>query len=178
MTSELDIVISTEAEGWDEAACEVQITAAALATLAVVTLPPCARAEIGVTLSDDEQVRVLNRDHRGQDKSTNVLSFPIDEPPQAPPPGAPLLLGDIVLARETITAEALDQGKNFAAHLSHLVVHGVLHLVGYDHMIDQDAERMEQLEREILARLGVADPYAPTQSPADTAAFDHHTSGP
>jgi probable rRNA maturation factor len=102
---------------------------------------------------------VLNRDWRGQDKPTNVLAFPagMDE---AAAPGAPLLLGDVVLAYETVAAEAAAQGKDFAAHLRHLIVHGVLHLVGHDHDEAAAAERMEAVERTILAGFGIADPYA------------------
>ena len=109
-----------------------------------------------MVLSDDSAVRALNRDHRGKDAPTNVLSFP---PALVPPAGA-RPLGDVILAYETVRREALEQGKAAADHLRHLVVHGVLHLSGYDHETEAEAEEMEQLEREILAGLGIADPYA------------------
>jgi probable rRNA maturation factor len=114
--------------------------------------------EIAVVLADDAAVQRLNREHRGKDSPTNVLSFPAagDAPPAA---DAPLLLGDVVLAGETIGREARAQGKPLADHLSHLVVHGVLHLLGYDHMRAAEARRMEALETEVLAGLGIADPY-------------------
>ena len=104
---------------------------------------------ICIVLADDRLQRRLNREFRGRDKSTNVLSFD----------GAPGALGDVVLALETIAAEAEAQGKTLAAHLAHLVVHGVLHLMGYDHERPGQARRMERLEIEILAGLGIADPY-------------------
>ena len=102
-----------------------------------------------IVLADDSLQRRLNREFRGRDKSTNVLSFD----------GAPGALGDVVLALETIAAEAEAQGKTLAAHVTHLVVHGVLHLMGHDHERPGQARRMERLEIEILARLGIADPY-------------------
>lgn len=114
-------------------------------------------AEIGIVLADDALVRRLNRRWRRIDKPTNVLSFPAED--LASPPGAPLLLGDVVLAFETVSREAGAQRKKLADHLCHLVMHGVLHLVGYDHEIAADAERMETLETTLLAELGIADPY-------------------
>lgn len=112
-------------------------------------------AELNVLLCDDERIRALNLSFRGQDKPTNVLSFP------AAPRGAePGFLGDIAIAWQTTRREAEDEGKPVAAHLSHLVVHGVLHLLGHDHLDAAQAEAMEAAERRILARLGVADPYA------------------
>lgn len=118
------------------------------------------RAEISVLLSDDATVRRLNAAWRGIDRATNVLSFPaLDHlPPHAP--SGPLLLGDIVLALETVLAEAEAEGKPLNQHVSHLVVHGCLHLLGHDHHEAACAERMEALERLILAELGIADPYA------------------
>jgi probable rRNA maturation factor len=102
-----------------------------------------------LVLADDALQRRLNHEFRGRDKSTNVLSFD----------GAPVALGDVVLALETIAAEAEAQGKPLADHVSHLVVHGVLHLLGYDHETQGQARSMERLEIEILAGLGIGDPY-------------------
>ena len=113
-------------------------------------------AEVSVVLTDDAEQRELNRQWRGIDKSTNVLSFPQLEP-FAPVAG---LVGDIILAEETVRREAEEMGITFLAHFTHLVVHGFLHLLGYDHIEDEDAEEMEGLETEILAGLGIADPYA------------------
>jgi probable rRNA maturation factor len=111
-------------------------------------------AELAIVLTDDSTIRVLNRKWRGIDAATNVLSFPAEVPA-----GAPALLGDIVLAYETVARETRRDGKPFAHHVAHLAVHGFLHLCGYDHERDSDAETMEQLERTILRRLGIPDPY-------------------
>lgn len=110
--------------------------------------------EVAIVLSDDATVRRLNRDYRHKDKPTNVLSFPLADRLEGGE-----LLGDVILARETVLAEAAEQGKSATDHLSHLVVHGVLHLLGHDHETDADARRMEALERRVLAGLGIADPY-------------------
>jgi probable rRNA maturation factor len=122
------------------------------------TVPP-QRIELSVVLTDDAEQRRLNRDWRGIDRSTNVLAFPVWNPEAAWPAEAPLLLGDVVLAYETVTREARDQRKSFADHFRHLVVHGVLHLLGYDHATGPEAVLMERLETSILEGLGVADPY-------------------
>jgi probable rRNA maturation factor len=114
-------------------------------------------ASIAVSLADDARVREANRAFRGKDAPTNVLSFPGAPPDQI---GASPYLGDVILAYETVAAEAADEGKPLADHVRHLVVHGVLHLIGYDHMTDDEAARMESLETAILASLGVPDPYA------------------
>ena len=106
-------------------------------------------------------IRTLNSNWRGIDKPTNVLSFPALQPTgSATPDDAPRMLGDIAIAYETTRKEADDEQKPFDHHLSHLAVHGFLHLIGYDHENDDDAEAMEGLEREILAQLGIPDPYA------------------
>lgn len=121
---------------------------------------PVGPAELSIVLGDDALLQALNKQWRGQDKPTNVLSFPaLPAPREAVPPGAPHLLGDVVLAFETMAAEAAAQQKPLAHHLRHLVVHGVLHLLGFDHEAAAEAERMEALETAILARLGVPDPY-------------------
>jgi probable rRNA maturation factor len=124
-------------------------------------------AEISLVLADDALLRRYNRDYRGIDKPTNVLAFATaDLTGGADVSGAhegaegPLLLGDVLLARETLTCEAGEQGKRPADHLCHLVVHGVLHLLGQDHQNEVEAKVMERLEVAALGRLGVADPYA------------------
>ena len=116
-----------------------------------------ANAELSIVLTDDAAIRELNRQWRGRDEATNVLSFPAVN---AAAGAAPLLLGDIVIAYETTAREAESEGKLFPHHLAHLAVHGFLHLLGYDHESDVEAEEMERLEREILGRLDIADPYA------------------
>jgi probable rRNA maturation factor len=117
-------------------------------------------AELAVMLTDDTGIRTLNNNWRGIDKPTNVLSFPALQPTASAPADAPRMLGDIAIAYETTRKEADDEEKPFDHHLSHLAVHGFLHLIGYDHEKDDDAEAMEGLEREILAQLGIPDPYA------------------
>jgi probable rRNA maturation factor len=120
-----------------------------------------AEAELAVMLTDDSGIRTLNNNWRGIDKPTNVLSFPALQPTGAPKPGdAPRMLGDIAIAYETMRREADEEQKPFDHHLSHLAVHGFLHLIGYDHENDADAEAMESLETEVLAQLGIPDPYA------------------
>lgn len=131
---------------------------AALAALAGAPRQSPTDAALAIALAGDAAVRVLNRDFRGKDKPTNVLSFPADA--RATAPGAPRFLGDIVLARQTVAREARAQHKRLADHVMHLVVHGTLHLLGYDHEVDAEAVRMERLEVRILAGLGVPDPYA------------------
>jgi probable rRNA maturation factor len=130
-----------------------QAIAASAATCGVAL---CAGAELCVHLADDAHVRDLNARWRGLDKPTNVLSFPAVDPAQL---ASARLLGDIVLAYETVAREAEAEGKPLADHFRHLIVHGFLHLVGFDHETDAEAEVMEAMETRILARLGVADPY-------------------
>ena len=120
--------------------------------------------ELGIILTNAVEQRRLNRDYRGHDMSTNVLAFPAWEPTVQLPAGVPILLGDVVLACETVALEAVEQDKPVADHLMHLVVHGVLHLLGYDHSTQAEAAEMEALETAILASLGVSDPYCDTMS--------------
>jgi probable rRNA maturation factor len=124
-------------------------------------LPAAGPASAAIALSSDQAVRRLNAAYRGKDSPTNVLSFPA---PDAALPGgaadAPRALGDVVLAAETALAEATAAGIPPAHHFQHLLIHGVLHLIGYDHLTDADAEVMEALETTLLARLRIADPYA------------------
>ncbi|WP_428032305.1 rRNA maturation RNase YbeY [Ancylobacter sp.] len=117
-------------------------------------------AEIAVKLTDDATIRALNRDWRGKDSATNVLSFPTPEVARA---GGDPHLGDIAIAYETLAREAEAEGKPFADHLAHLAVHGTLHLLGYDHETVEEAEEMEAMERRVLAGLAIPDPYAETE---------------
>ncbi|KLV06677.1 rRNA maturation RNase YbeY [Photobacterium ganghwense] len=115
-----------------------------------------ADAEVTVRLVDAEESHSLNHEYRGKDKPTNVLSFPFEAPP-----GMELdLLGDLVICRQVVENEAEDQNKPLNAHWAHMVVHGSLHLLGYDHIEDDEAEEMEALETEIMQNMGFADPYA------------------
>lgn len=119
--------------------------------------------ELSIRLTDDDEVHVLNRDYREKDKPTNVLSFPMLEPEEVadigegPIPEA--MLGDIILAQGVCSREAADKNIAFEEHASHLIVHGTLHLLGYDHMMEDEAKVMEATEIRALARLGIADPY-------------------
>ena len=133
----------------------------AIATAAELVDADVAEAELAVMLTDDAGIRTLNRNWRGIDRPTNVLSFPALQPtgPQGSD-DAPRMLGDIAIAYETTRREADAEQKPFDHHLSHLAVHGFLHLVGYDHERDEEAETMEEIEREILSQLGIPDPYA------------------
>jgi probable rRNA maturation factor len=133
----------------------------AIAAAAEAVDADVADTEIAVMLTDDAGIRTLNSNWRGIDEPTNVLSFPALQPTTVRRPGdAPRMLGDIAIAYQTMRKEADDEQKPFDHHLSHLAVHGFLHLVGYDHEKDDEAEAMEALEQEILAQLGIPDPYA------------------
>ena len=133
----------------------------AIAAAAELVDEDVADAEIAVMLTDDPGIRTLNANWRGIDKPTNVLSFPALQPECDRKPGdAPRMLGDIAIAYQTLRREADEEAKPFDHHLSHLAVHGFLHLIGYDHEEDDQAEDMEALETQILAQLGIPDPYA------------------
>ena len=160
------IEIALEAdEEWDSSTSwEAIARRAAEAAVAESAFPQlatgAAAAEISITLTGDEQVQALNAQWRGRDKPTNVLSFPMQEPDTlAKVAEAELLLGDIVLARGVCEAEAADKGISVEQHAAHLLVHGTLHLLGYDHHDDGQAEDMEAREVRALARLGIANPY-------------------
>ncbi|WP_323971374.1 rRNA maturation RNase YbeY [Aeromonas hydrophila] len=112
-------------------------------------------AEVTVRIVDEAESNELNLTYRGKDKPTNVLSFPFEAPPGLELP----LLGDLVICRQVVEHEAVEQGKPLMAHWAHMVVHGSLHLLGYDHIEDDEAEEMEALERDIMQELGFADPY-------------------
>lgn len=148
------IDISVESPRWSDFPDAAETVRQAIG--AVLSGGDAAGAEVSVVLADDARIRELNRTWLGKDKATNVLSFPAANGPD----GEPRFLGDIVLACETIEREAEAEGKSFGHHVAHLAVHGALHLLGYDHERDSDAEAMERQERGILARLGIADPYA------------------
>lgn len=151
-----DVLIA--ADCWQNQPDAEAVVLRAIAAAAAAVELPAPDTEVAVMLTDDTRIRDLNRQWRNQDKPTNVLSFPA-EWHVGPDDSAPLMLGDIAVAYETTQREADDEHKAFTNHLSHLVVHGFLHLLGYDHMNDDEAEEMEDLERDILASLGIADPY-------------------
>jgi len=148
-----EIDIAAEAGDWD-AGAEKTVRRALEAAAATIGKDFRNHA-VAVLLTDNAAIRKLNAQWRGLDKPTNVLSFPAAKVPGA----AVASLGDIAIAYETTAREAAEEGKPFGHHLSHLAVHGFLHLLGHDHESDRDAETMEQLERVVLARIGVPDPY-------------------
>lgn len=162
--TKLDIQVSVEDDGWgdEESLQDVgsRVLGAAADFLAREEGQPFPEEppEVSLVFTDDASIREINAEWRQQDKPTNVLSFPAFPvmPGQKPGP----MLGDIVIARETVEREAVDLGKSFEEHLTHLLVHGFLHLLGYDHMETEEAEEMEALETRILASLGLSDPYA------------------
>lgn len=158
----LDIICDDESWGdVDVLVGLIGIWAEAAARRASEELGEDGAVEASLKLSHDEEVRELNLRFRGIDKPTNVLSFPSgDEFPA--PDDRPIPLGDIIIARETTAREAAEQDKPFDHHLAHLVVHGVLHLYGFDHDEEDEAEEMEQIEREILAGLDIPSPYDET----------------
>ncbi|MBN9525326.1 MAG: rRNA maturation RNase YbeY [Alphaproteobacteria bacterium] len=154
--SSLSIAIIHTAAAWEEALPDATALCRRAGRAALRGALDAGRHALTVVLSDDAELRRLNRDWRSKDKPTNVLSFPNGE---ATPDGV-VLLGDIILGYETVVREAREQGKSLADHLAHLVVHGALHVVGYDHETDEEAEVMEGRERVVLAGMGIADPYA------------------
>ncbi len=179
MNAAADIACTLDCERWltdlpeAEAICRraaaAALGAAARAEHGAADDGAIGAGEIGVVLADDDLVRELNRRYRGIDRATNVLAFAMSEAGMAPgdgPFGPPSLLGDVVVALESTAREAAEQNKRLGDHLSHLVVHGTLHLLGYDHEMEEEASRMERLETEALAGLGVADPYAAKSEPA------------
>jgi len=145
------IDVEIEADGWLVALPQAQALTLAAAQAALAAEGADGEG-VTVLLTDDETVQDLNRRFRAQDKPTNVLSFPAPHNPER-------FLGDVALAYGVCVREAAEQGKPLANHLQHLVAHGVLHLLGYDHMTDGEADAMEGLERIVLAELGVPDPY-------------------
>ena len=156
----VDIHVTVEAGDWpDQAALEAlaaRAVAAATDEIGAGIIPP--DAELGISFTDDAHMRRLNAEWRSKDTPTNVLSFP--SLPVRRGAILPALLGDIVLAAETVSAEAAEEAKPLDHHIAHLLVHGFLHLAGYDHESDEDAENMEAAERRALATLAIPDPYA------------------
>jgi probable rRNA maturation factor len=156
----VDPEVLVQTPSWARAEEAQSLLRRAIAEAAAV-LAPGPAGELSVVLTDDAAVQALNRTWRGVDAPTNVLAF--EAPRSGHPQGA--LLGDIVIAYETAAAEAAAAHRPLAHHVAHLAVHGFLHLAGYDHQADKDATDMEQLERTILARLGIGDPYGGDRDP-------------
>lgn len=155
MTVHYDMAIN--AEGWqNEETLRRLVDSVMQATLQELGFDKI-DSELSLVFTNDADIREINGKWRHIDKPTNVLSFPAFALQPGQEPGE--ILGDIVIARETVAREAAEEHKSFDDHLSHLVVHGLLHLMGYDHQNDEEAEQMETLERKILASLGISDPY-------------------
>lgn len=160
------IHVAVAAEGWSDAVADAEARAETAARAALLTAAPFPTGgEVSVVLGDDAMLHELNRAYRGIDKPTNVLSFPMDAHDTA---REAWMVGEVAVALETTVREAAEEAKKAEDHLCHLVVHGVLHLLGYDHETDAEAERMEALEARLLARLGVgpaAEPAGPARVP-------------
>ncbi|MBO9375729.1 rRNA maturation RNase YbeY [Sphingomonas histidinilytica] len=151
---------------WERLAIEA-VTAAMRTTPHAAMLDAAYMAEVSIRLTDDDEVHALNRQYRQKDKPTNVLSFPMVQDDLIEgldnSDDGEVLLGDIILARGVCVREAVEKGVPAAEHATHLIVHGTLHLLGYDHIEDDEAEAMEDMERAALATLGIDDPYAITE---------------
>lgn len=170
---EYDVAVSIDDESWQSIDFDLEKVAERIAFVTLHEVVPTfdldledfsTTVEISFRFSSDDEIQQLNRDYRQKDKPTNVLSFPDtflgqEELLQAARFSEPLTLGDIVMARETIFREAEEQKKTAESHLSHMLVHGILHLLGYDHISDEEAEEMEQIEIDILSKLGIDNPY-------------------
>jgi probable rRNA maturation factor len=148
------IDIDVQSPLWNAQPAAEQTVRAAIAAAAAAL--STADGEVSILLTDDKAIRALNRDWRGIDKPTNVLSFPA---PDATPGATPKMLGDIVMAYETLAQVCDDEGRVFLHHLAHLTVHGFLHLIGYDHQTDRQADEMEGLESKIMSAMKMPDPY-------------------
>ena len=148
--AELDLDLQNACEQLDGLPSEEEFFAWASAAM-----PENGEYEMTIRLVDEEESQTLNREYRGKDKPTNVLSFPFEVPEGIELP----LLGDLVICRQVVEREAIEQQKPLSHHWAHMVVHGVLHLRGYDHIKDDEAEEMEALETQILASMSISDPY-------------------
>jgi probable rRNA maturation factor len=165
MTQEFDLYTALESDSWGDEQRLVALSRRIFDVAAKeLELKGSKSVEISLLFADDARVQPLNRDWRAMDKPTNVLSFPsaILQPGVALPP----VLGDIVLAYETIEREAEEEDKPFDNHVSHLLLHGFLHLLGYDHQIEAEAAQMEAIETRILGLLAIPDPYAVIADPS------------
>lgn len=163
VASKVHIDLLIDEPGWSKARLGLKTLVPAALETAFKSLPvkPKAPLEIAITLSNDKNIKTLNRKHRNKNKATNVLSFPLwTSLEDIPRMSLPIPAGDIVIAYETMAREAAEQGKTLKAHFTHMLVHGFLHLLGYDHMTDGEATQMESLEIKILKKLDIKDPYA------------------
>lgn len=162
----LTIDITTKEGDWAQIGDLTTLVQQVLQAAYQAEYPECPEGEVSVLLTSDAEVQALNAEYRQKHKATNILSFPAIDPDEldhsfnlAMAGGPPVHLGDLALAYGVLTSEATNQDKSIHDHLSHLLVHGILHLLGYDHIDDEEAEIMEGFEREILEKMGIADPY-------------------
>ncbi|MGB0907066.1 MAG: rRNA maturation RNase YbeY [Maricaulaceae bacterium] len=153
----IDIAIDIQDAAWAELPFDLDAIAKRAAAVGLAQLNSPILGELSLAFVNDADIQILNRDYREKDKPTNVLSFPSAMPENIV--GAPSLMGDIVLARETIEREAAEKSTSTEHHLTHLIIHGLLHLQGYDHETDAEAEEMEALEIAALKTLGIDNPY-------------------
>ena len=149
--SDLRFDVSMVDKGWQDIGLPIDNLAETMGAALPPDCLPAGPQEVSLVLTDDAGIRQLNHDYRGKDRPTNVLSFPTIN--------APGLLGDIILARETIMREAQDKRVSFDHHLTHLIIHGLLHLLGHDHQSSAQAAKMEAIEISSLEKLGIANPY-------------------
>lgn len=165
VADKIDIAVRVLDRGWRRSwpSAVGRSRGAARAVLEFAPMPSISAnhraVELTIVLADDQAVRRLNRQYRGIDKPTNVLSFGGADRRPGNAVGVPMILGDVILARETVTSEAAAQGKTVSDHATHLVAHGVLHLLGHDHEFAREADAMEAVEIDVLAKLGVPNPY-------------------
>ena len=159
MTHALTADVRIQSRGWQSALPRVEVLVA-LITEEINTLFRVRSGEFSMVFTDDATIQVLNKTYRGENKPTNVLSFALmNDDEFISPNDDPYIYGDVFVARETMMREAAAYSKSLYDHTAHLITHGVLHLLGFDHVIAEDAQKMEDLERGILHRIGIADPY-------------------
>lgn len=157
-----DIALIVEENLWQQLPFDCDAYLSHVINLCLDHMKISCSLEVSVLLTNNQHIQVLNKEYRGKDKPTNVLSFPsldTEELMNLKDQDEPVIIGDIVLAYEKIMTEALDQSKPFQNHLTHLTIHGLLHLLGYDHEIDEEAQVMESLEVSLLKNFNIANPY-------------------
>lgn len=154
---ELQLDVQLAVENDSNLPTEAQLTL--WATTALLNRTQYEEPEMTIRIVDEEESQELNHEYRGKDKPTNVLSFPFEAPAHVPIP----LLGDLIVCKHVVEREAIEQGKTLTSHWAHMIIHGCLHLLGYDHIEDDEAEEMEGIERIVMAELGFEDPYKDDQ---------------
>lgn len=157
--SHIEVDVSVESELWQKIKDIESKTQTIVSKICGDLLPDAQYVEVSILLTDNNHIQLLNREYRSKDKPTNVLSFPQTEPQNFSQNAEFILLGDIIVAFETIKAESVEQNKTTPDHYTHMLVHGLLHLMHYDHITDEEAQIMENLEIQILHDLGIKNPY-------------------